>query len=140
MTPTTTDHIRTACSVAITVLLAAILWTEWPTAAPVTPPGPVTPPSVDLTPIGHDFGVTLVNTYADGLHSGRMATQAGKPMEDIMSAISGTWNAGHTAAFKAKVYPAVTAIVPDGQEPDAAGRARLDAALGQLETGARQVK
>ncbi len=127
---------RLMALVAIVIGVYQIYYTHQ--VSPITPP--VIPPVANLETVGHDWGVTLAQTYADGLHAGRIANSSGKPMEDVMQAISGTWNMEHTAQFKSKVYPTITAIVPDGQEPDAAGRTKLDTALGQLESGVRSVK
>jgi hypothetical protein len=99
----------------------------------------VTPPSSATVKAGHDHGIGLANSWADGVDAAAALAVPGALVADVIKTISTVSATNRTKDFDVKVKPILDALTPNGTL-DATSAPKLQAALKDLSSGARGVK
>jgi hypothetical protein len=106
------------------LILAAVMLFDHCTQITVVPSDPSV--NIDAGALGKAYATDLVATYADAWNAAATTLEQGKTVSEAQKALQDTWKDGRTKAFKAKVEPALSQMLPEGTEPaDAAKRAQV---------------
>jgi hypothetical protein len=106
------------------LILAAVMLFDHCAQTPVVPSGPSV--HVDGETLGKAYATDLLATYADGWNAAATTLEKGKTVSEAQKALQDTWKDGRTKAFRARVEPVLSQMLPEGTEPaDTAKRAQV---------------
>ena len=116
--------------------LAATVHTAWQEG-----PGSKLAPGVDAVALGRAYAPVLAGTYADAWLAAADTLERGGSVAQSQKALQDAWTAARVRAFKARVAPAFSMVLPEGAEPaDAAERLRVAATWRAFASGLRKAR
>jgi hypothetical protein len=81
---------------------------------------------VNATAVGRAYAAQLIGSYADAWDAAASAVEGGMSVAESQQVLQDTWKQSRARAFRERVAPTFSRVLPEGGEPDGASeRARV---------------
>ena len=75
------------------------------------------PREINAVALGKSYRFMLASTYAEGWVAAAKALEDGKTIQEAQQVLQDTWKEARNEAFRTRLRPSFTKILPEGTEP-----------------------